>query len=88
MSVLTDMELMQAARGAIARTFTKSGHLSQRVGHEHLGVCGVHGCSPLCVEQVALFGAIDRWLIEHGESQTEPAATAAHDAAQPARVEG
>ena len=43
-----ERDLIRRLAQALDASFTKSGHLAQRVGHEHLGYCSWRGCAPAC----------------------------------------
>lgn len=58
---------------AVAATRTKSGHVAQRVDHEHRGICSHRACSPSCLETQALLADALDWIDEHW-SELEPPA--------------
>jgi hypothetical protein len=68
----TNRDLLLRVRAALAQTFTKRGHRAQIVEHEGLGYCSWRTCSPTCLEQRALFLALDE-LIGDGERPAQPA---------------
>lgn len=60
--ITVDRALLVRLSSALAVAMTKSGHLAQRVTHEHLGYCGWRSESKLCVEHRALIADVDAAL--------------------------
>jgi hypothetical protein len=55
---------------ALSATLTRSGHLAQRVTHEHLGYCAWNAESERCAEQRALIAELSSALEEPCDTST------------------
>ena len=54
--------MVRAVRRPSTAALTMSGHLAQRVRHEHLGYCGHRSESELCTAHRALLADVERLL--------------------------
>jgi hypothetical protein len=59
-----DRALAERALSALRSALTRSGHLAQRVTHEHLGYCGHLSESERCTAQRALIAELELALQE------------------------
>jgi hypothetical protein len=62
--VTLDRALAERALSALRSAMTASGHLAQRVGHEHLGYCSWRSESERCQAQRALIAELSQALEE------------------------
>lgn len=60
--VTVDRALLVRLSKALGDAMTASGHLAQRVTHEHRGYCGWRSESPSCIEHRQLIRDVDAAL--------------------------
>ena len=62
--LILDRALALRTLAALRSAMTRSGHLAQRVTHEHLGYCGHRSESGRCTAQRALIAELEHALQE------------------------